>query len=142
VWYLAQTVLGCDDPGVSGAGLSSSPRAMALSVSGVVAVGALIARAVRADSEAPHASPWLTVADATRLRCCVSCPMTYFGRWIQIEGTVQIVSLPEAMEGLVDYYRGISGEHPDWVDHRCAMQPEQRELVRVSIDVAGPAQGR
>jgi hypothetical protein len=50
--------------------------------------------------------------------------MTYFGRWIQIEGTAQIVSLPEAMEGLVDYYRGISGEHPDWVDYRCAMQPE------------------
>jgi hypothetical protein len=48
---------------VSGAGLSSSPRALALSVGGVVAVGALVALAVRADSEAPHASPWLTVAD-------------------------------------------------------------------------------
>jgi PPOX class probable F420-dependent enzyme len=39
----------------------------------------------------------------------------FFGRWIQIEGTAQIISLPEAMEGLVDYYRRISGEHPDWM---------------------------
>jgi len=49
------------------------------------------------------------------------------------------VSLPEAMERLVDYYRRISGEHPDWDDYRRAMQQEQRVLVRVSIDAAGPA---
>ena len=66
----------------------------------------------------------------------------FFGRWIQIEGRAQIVSLPEAMDGLVDYYRGISGEHPDWDDYRRAMQHEQRVLVRVSIDAAGPADAR
>ena len=66
----------------------------------------------------------------------------FFGRWIQIEGTAQIISLPEAMEGLVDYYRRISGEHPDWDDYRRAMQQEQRVLVRVSIDAAGPAHAR
>ena len=60
----------------------------------------------------------------------------------RIEGTAQIVSLPEAMDGLVDYYRGISGEHPDWDDYRRAMQQEQRVLVRVSIDAAGPADAR
>jgi hypothetical protein len=60
----------------------------------------------------------------------------------RIEGTAQIVSLPEAMEGLVDYYRRISGEHPDWDDYRRAMQQEQRVLVRVSIDAAGPADAR
>jgi PPOX class probable F420-dependent enzyme len=63
----------------------------------------------------------------------------FFGRWIQLEGTAQIVSLPEAMEGLVDYYRRISGEHPDWDAYRRAMQDDQRVLVRVSIDAAGPA---
>ncbi len=63
----------------------------------------------------------------------------FFGDWIQIEGTAQVVSLPEAMEGLVDDYRGISGEHPDWDDYRRAMQRERRVLVRVSIDAAGPA---
>jgi PPOX class probable F420-dependent enzyme len=66
----------------------------------------------------------------------------FFGPWIQIEGTAQIVSLPEAMEGLVDYYRRISGEHPDWDDYRRAMQQQRCVLVRVSIDVAGPAHAR
>jgi hypothetical protein len=62
----------------------------------------------------------------------------FFARWLQIEGTAQIVSLPEAMEGLVDYYRRISGEHPDWDDYRRAMHVQQRVLVRVSIDAVGP----
>ena len=66
----------------------------------------------------------------------------FFGPWIRIEGTAQIVSLPEAMEGLVDYYRRISGEHPDWDDYRRAMQDQQRVLVRVSIDAVGPADAR
>jgi PPOX class probable F420-dependent enzyme len=63
----------------------------------------------------------------------------FFGRWMQIEGTAQVVSLPEAMEGLVDYYRRISGEHSDWDDYRRAMEQERRVLVRVSIDAVGPA---
>ena len=62
----------------------------------------------------------------------------FFGRWMQIEGTAQVVSLPEAMDGLVDYYRRISGEHPDWDEYRHAMQQQQRVLVRVSIDSVGP----
>jgi PPOX class probable F420-dependent enzyme len=66
----------------------------------------------------------------------------FFGRWIQIEGTAQLVSLPEAMEGLVDYYRRISGEHPDWDEYRRAMQRDRRVLVRVSVDAAGPAHAR
>ena len=66
----------------------------------------------------------------------------FFGPWLQIEGTAQIVSLPEAMDGLVDYYRRISGEHPDWDDYRRAMQHDQRVLVRVSIDTVGPAHAR
>jgi PPOX class probable F420-dependent enzyme len=62
----------------------------------------------------------------------------FFGRWLQVEGTAQVVSLPEAMEGLVDYYRGISGEHPDWEDYRRAMREQRRVLLRVSIDRVGP----
>ena len=53
-------------------------------------------------------------------------------------GTAEIVSLPEAMDGLVDYYRRIAGEHPDWDDYRAAMERDQRVLVRISIDEAGP----
>lgn len=62
----------------------------------------------------------------------------FFGSWIQIEGTAEIVELPEAMEGLVDYYRRISGEHPDWDDYRRAMEKDQRVLVRIDIERAGP----
>jgi PPOX class probable F420-dependent enzyme len=76
--------------------------------------------------------------DPTAVLCVLSDD--FFGRWIRIDGRAEIVSLPEAMEGLVDYYRGISGEHPDWDDYRRAMQDQQRVLVRVSIDAAGPAQ--
>jgi PPOX class probable F420-dependent enzyme len=65
----------------------------------------------------------------------------FFGRWMQIEGTAQVVSLPEAMDGLVDYYRGISGEHPDWDDYRRAMHQQQRVLLRISIDKVGPDHG-
>jgi PPOX class probable F420-dependent enzyme len=74
--------------------------------------------------------------DPTVVLCVLSDG--FFGRWLQIEGTAQVVSLPEAMEGLVDYYRRISGEHPDWDDYRHAMEQQQRVLVRVSIDAAGP----
>ena len=41
-------------------------------------------------------------------------PDGFYGRWAQLEGTVEIVELPEAMDGLITYYRDISGEHPDW----------------------------
>ena len=74
--------------------------------------------------------------DPTVVLCVLSDD--FFGRWMQIEGTAEIVSLPEAMEGLVDYYRRISGEHPDWDDYRHAMEQQQRVLVRVSIDAVGP----
>ena len=66
-------------------------------------------------------------------------PNSFFGgRWIQIEGPVEIVPLPEAMDGLIDYYRSISGEHPDWDDYRAAMLREQRCLIRIHVERAGP----
>jgi hypothetical protein len=58
---------------------------------------------------------------------------------VQAEGPVEIISLPEAMEPLVDYYRSISGEHPDWDDYRGAMQREQRCLIRIRVERAGPS---
>jgi hypothetical protein len=48
------------------------------------------------------------------------------------------VSLPEAMEPLVDYYRAISGEHPDWDDYRAAMERDRRVILRMSVERAGP----
>lgn len=65
-------------------------------------------------------------------------PDGFFGRWIQVAGTVEIVELPDAMPGLEDYYRRVSGEHPDWEEYREAMRSEQRVLVRVELSAAGP----
>jgi PPOX class probable F420-dependent enzyme len=63
---------------------------------------------------------------------------TFFGEWLQLDGTATIVSLPDAMEPLVDYYRSISGEHPDWDDYRAAMTRERRVVIRVDLERAGP----
>ena len=63
---------------------------------------------------------------------------TFFGPWIQIDGTAEIVALPQAMDALIDYYRRISGEHPDWDDYRRAMVEERRVLIRLAIDDVGP----
>ena len=65
-------------------------------------------------------------------------PDTFFGRWIQLEGTADIVSLPEAMSRLEDYYRMISGEHPQWDEYRAAMRKEQRVLLQITVQRAGP----
>ena len=68
---------------------------------------------------------------------CVLNPQ-FYGQWVQVEGSVEIQSLPDAMEPLVDYYRRLSGEHPDWDDYRAAMVREQRCLIRVTVTRAGP----
>lgn len=63
---------------------------------------------------------------------------SFFGPWTQVDGTARIVSLPEAMEGLISYYRSISGEHPDWDEYRAAMERERRVLIVVTPERAGP----
>ncbi len=62
----------------------------------------------------------------------------FFGPWMQIEGSATILSLPEAMEPLVDYYRSVAGEHEDWDEYRSAMRRDQRVLIRIEIERAGP----
>jgi PPOX class probable F420-dependent enzyme len=62
----------------------------------------------------------------------------FFGEWAQVDGEAEIVRLPDAMEPLVDYYRMISGEHPDWDEYRESMERDRRVLVRVTITHAGP----
>jgi PPOX class probable F420-dependent enzyme len=62
----------------------------------------------------------------------------FFGEWVQVDGTADLVHLPEAMPLLEDYYRRISGEHPDWDDYRSAMEREKRLVVRITLERAGP----
>jgi PPOX class probable F420-dependent enzyme len=69
------------------------------------------------------------------------CAVTdrFFGDWVQVEGDVEIISLPDAMELLVEHYRLVSGEHPDWDDYRAAMVRDRRCVVRIAITRAGPS---
>jgi PPOX class probable F420-dependent enzyme len=62
----------------------------------------------------------------------------FYGNWLLIEGDATVVSLPEAMEPLVTYYRDVSGEHPDWDDYRAAMVRDRRVIVRITLDRVGP----
>jgi len=62
----------------------------------------------------------------------------FFGRWVHVEGAAEVVHLPEALELLVDYYRAIAGEHPDWDEYRAAMVNDQRVLIRIHVERAGP----
>jgi PPOX class probable F420-dependent enzyme len=73
-----------------------------------------------------------------RAYLCLFPDRFFGGRWMQIDGTVTVVSLPDALEPLVDYYRRISGEHPDWDDYRAAMVRDRRVLLRMRITRAGP----
>jgi hypothetical protein len=93
----------------------------------------------RADGR-PQLSPVAAnMARDPRVSLCVFTDQ-FFGEWIQAEGTAEIVHLPEALDLLVDYYRRIAGEHPDWDDYREAMRRERRVMVRVTITRAGPDQ--
>ena len=62
----------------------------------------------------------------------------FYGPWVQIDGMAEVISLPEAMEPLVEYYRSISGEHSDWDEYRSAMEREQRVVLSVTVTRAGP----
>lgn len=63
----------------------------------------------------------------------------FFGEpWVQVEGRAEVVSLPEAMDLLVEYYRQAAGEHPDWNEYRAAMERERRVLIRIAVERAGP----
>ena len=72
-----------------------------------------------------------------RLSVVVMNPQ-FFGEWCQVEGTAEIVEQPEALDLLVNYYRRISGEHPDWDEYRQAMIDQKRVIVRFDIERAGP----
>ena len=60
------------------------------------------------------------------------------GAWVQADGTAEVLDLPEALEPLVEYFRVISGEHPDWDEYRQAMRDQGKSLIRVTIDSWGP----
>jgi len=60
------------------------------------------------------------------------------GPYVQLDGTAEVLDMPAALDGLVDYYRCISGEHPDWDDYRAAMRRQGKSLLRITVERWGP----
>jgi PPOX class probable F420-dependent enzyme len=62
----------------------------------------------------------------------------FTGGWVQVDGDAEVLDLPGALEPLVDYYRAISGEHPDWDGYRRAMTDQGKVLLRITPTRWGP----
>lgn len=60
------------------------------------------------------------------------------GAWVQVDGEAEVLDMPEALEPLVDYFRCISGEHPDWDEYREAMRRQDKSLIRITPTSWGP----
>ena len=82
-------------------------------------------------------------AKVTNLRRDPTCSVMVLsdewnGPWVQFDGEAEVLDLPEALEPLVDYFRAISGEHPDWDEYRQAMREQGKSLLRVTPRRWGP----
>ena len=80
------------------------------------------------------------VANARRDPAVSLCVLSdeWDGPWVQLDGSAEVLDLPEALEPLVEYFRSISGEHPDWDEYRAAMQRQGKSLLRVTVERWGP----
>jgi PPOX class probable F420-dependent enzyme len=82
-------------------------------------------------------------AKAANLRRAAECSVLvlsdgFGGAWVQVDGTADVLDLPDALEPLVEYFRSISGEHPDWDEYRRAMREQGKCLIRVTPAHWGP----
>jgi len=60
------------------------------------------------------------------------------GPYVQVDGTAEVIDLPDSVEPLVEYFRCISGEHPDWDEYRAAMVRQGKSLIRITPERWGP----
>jgi PPOX class probable F420-dependent enzyme len=60
------------------------------------------------------------------------------GAYVHVDGTAEVIDLPAAVEPLVEYYRAISGEHPDWDEYRQAMIDQGKCLIRITPERWSP----
>jgi PPOX class probable F420-dependent enzyme len=107
-------------------GVQMSPVTFGVDANGSVLISSYPERAkVRNLRRRPHAS------------LCVLSD-SFGDAWVQLMGPATVVDLPDALDGLVDYYRSISGEHPDWDEYRRAMVTQGKVLIRVDVQRWGP----
>ena len=104
----------------------SSLVTMGLDTSGRVVVSSYPERAKSMNAKRSPAASMVVMSDE------------FGGEWIQLDGTAEVLDMPEALDGLVEYFRVISGEHPDWDEYREAMAHQGKCLIRLTIDQWGP----
>jgi PPOX class probable F420-dependent enzyme len=72
-----------------------------------------------------------------RVSICVQSE-SWHEEYVQVDGQAEVLDRPDALDGLVEYYRCISGEHPDWDEYREAMRVQDKSLIRITIERWGP----
>jgi PPOX class probable F420-dependent enzyme len=110
----------------SDGGLQTSPVTGGVNASGEIVVSTYPQRAKVANL---RRDPWcsaLVLSD------------DFGGAWVQVDGTAEVVDVPESVEPLVDYFRCIAGEHSNWDEYRQAMLDQGKSLIRMTIDRWGP----
>lgn len=109
-----------------GEGVQMSPVTGGVDSAGRVVVSTYPERAKTANARRDQRASVLVLSD------------DFGGPWVHLDGTVEVLDLPAALEPLVDYYRAISGEHPDWDEYRTAMARQGKSLLRITPTRWGP----
>ena len=73
-----------------------------------------------------------------RASLCVFTEAFHGLGWVQVNGKAEVISLPEAMEFLMDWHRRVKGEHQNWDDYKKTMETQRRVILRIEIESAGP----
>ena len=110
----------------SGGGIQQSPVIATVDAEGRVVISS---REPAMKTKNLRRDPWAQLCTFTD---------KFVGPWVYVEGSGEVVSLPEAMDLLIDYYQRFPGENPDWDDYRARMERERRVLIRLTIERAGP----
>ena len=85
----------------------------------------------------PERAKAMNIRRDPRVSVCVLSD-DFGGPWVQVDGVAEVIDLPDSVEPLVEYFRVISGEHPDWDEYRQAMRDQGKSLIRVTIERWGP----
>lgn len=107
-------------------GLQSSPVTAGLDSAGRLVV-----------STYPQRAKTANIRRDARVSVCVLSD-EWDGPYVHLDGTAEVIDLPDSVEPLVEYFRSIAGEHPDWDEYRQAMRDQGKSLIRVTIDSWGP----